>query len=80
MKRSEMVKILNDSIKYHLDCGNCCDNFLDMSSTILFELEDAGMLPPEYTYWNKDKEGNLQYSSKNGEDINSWEPEDETEN
>lgn len=48
MKRSEMLKILNNSFWFHMNC-DCCYSDELMYSAILKDLENAGMLPPTDT-------------------------------
>lgn len=45
MKRSEMVQFLRDSFIAHMN-GECCKTDDEMYSSILGDLENAGMLPP----------------------------------
>ena len=46
MKRSEMIKILQESILNHMNCHGCCRSDSEMYHKILKSLEDSGMLPP----------------------------------
>lgn len=76
MKRSEMVKKLNDLIIEHMNCrGECCNTDEEMYSTILAKLEQLGMKPPERVFWNRRPDGALLPSPKNGNMINEWDKE-----
>jgi len=57
------------------------DEFMDQ---VLQIVEEMGMLPPTYRFWNSKNPNDLndrgipkdlQYSSRNGDDVNEWEPE-----
>jgi hypothetical protein len=68
MKRSEMIAKITEELQK--------DNSPKTSATLVLSLiEELGMLPPERVYWNRKKDGSLMPSSKNGEMVNSWDPE-----
>lgn len=46
MKRSEMLKILQTAVVYHMNPTGPAETDEEMYSNILSDLERAGMLPP----------------------------------
>jgi len=79
MKQSEAVKLIVDTME-----ANSNDNLEEWACYILHALEDAGMLPPPYRYWNSKNPNDvnergvpkdLQHSPFNGDYLNSWEEE-----
>lgn len=64
MKRSEMLKILQDSFIYHMNPAGPAETDEEMYSNILADLERAGMIPPishfdlglEHNEWESENE------------------------
>ncbi len=95
MKRSDMLKFLRYNIMHviHLEKSNCLDSDTidEQSYRILQEIEDLGMLPPQWNnpnpsdrdrLWSNDSDW-ARLADKDGQKVyalkeNSWEPEDET--
>ena len=86
MKRSEALNLIAEHIKSEFNpiSEEGWDLSLCHAVTILDMLEDAGILPPAYRYWNsKNPEDvnergipkDLQHSIHNGDYLNEWEPE-----
>ena len=86
MKKSEAVNQLIKLIPEILDDYEYSVNYADstphkrlewLAESILNKIENHGiMVPPETQYWNKDKNGKLQYSQHNGDYLNVWEKEE----
>lgn len=81
MKRYRMVEVLRESFIKHMNSHDVRTDD-EMYSLILQDLEDAGMLPPTYRYWNSKNPNDvnergvpkdLQHSPFNGDFLNSWE-------
>jgi hypothetical protein len=68
MKRDEMVEILKQSVLKHMNC-ECCYNDFMMYSSILKELEDAGLKPPKLS---QDKCQALMAVYYGGYTFNQW--------
>jgi hypothetical protein len=79
MKKSEAIKHIVDTMK-----DRSGDDPEELAFFILQVLEEIGMEPPAYRYWNSknptdvNERGvpkDLQYSPFNGDYLNSWEEE-----
>jgi hypothetical protein len=73
MKRSEMLKIIEDAI-YQSDFQGYEDYYMDRAAeSVLDSIEKVGMIPPsfysEITFYNPEK-------STSGFNKNEWEPEE----
>ncbi len=71
MKRSDFRKVLESKLKMLVES----DDYNVLTSELLTFLEDIGMQGPKYTYWNRDSQGNLRPSARNGDEVTGWEPE-----
>jgi hypothetical protein len=80
MKRSEMIKKITKILRTWEDCA-----LTDKASEeILSMMEEEGIEPPSFVYWNSknpedvDESGipkQFEYSMHNGDDVNWWEQE-----
>lgn len=84
MKRSEMLNKIA-TIVHGTRRATEAYTSNEIAEMILSDIEDAGMEPPKYQYWNSsnpkdvNERGipkNLSFSRYNGDEINEWEPED----
>lgn len=66
MKRSEMIKIIKDTLEAN-DYSESSTSAEEMASIIMYEIDEAGMLPPR-----------TKLDKLNFED-NAWDPEDKDE-
>lgn len=48
MKRSDMIERLRSSFLHHMNSQDCCSDDDVMYGHVLGDLEEAGMLPPEW--------------------------------
>lgn len=70
MRRSEMIKILQNSFLEHMNCSyDCCSTDNELYSKILIDLEKHGMLPPYNPIGSESLEGHIQ--------LCQWTPEKE---
>lgn len=81
MKRSEMIKIIEEELQKFLNLDEYTENGTGNGAKFLDRLEKAGMLPPlvTYNYYNtiltpptRTPSGNLDYSLHK---ANEWEKE-----
>ena len=74
MKRSEMLKIIQDSFNYHMNPpGPTADTDEEMWNRILKDIENVGMLPPIRTEKQKERYDGAHYYPVRK--VYSWEPE-----
>jgi hypothetical protein len=80
MKRSEMIKLIHNSLNVYLE-DTYKNVAMDISETILDNLEKCGMLPPETDAIESDffTQGlSMEFLKNHDFKVNRWEPEDET--